>query len=444
MTHCTTQLQFPFFQPANLTATFDGGCLVSDAGLLLVREFDQRIRFTDSLARLFPDPRNPVILVHPQVELIRQRLYQILAGYEDCNDATVLRQDPLFKLIAGRPPDTHPLASQPTLSRLENRMSHHLLLDVVDHLVDVFVQTRPAPLREITLDVDPSEAPTYGNQQLTFFNGHYDSYMYFPQFICDAQSRFLLAPILRPGNVAATDGAVLLLARVIQRLRFHWPHLRIYVRADSSFAEPNLLNWLEEQSIPFVIGIGENDVLKRLSAPFVATVEARYAATHQPQRSFTSFSYQTQKTWPHPRRIVVKVEVTSLGTNVRYLIAGRAGRRVDLFAWYAQRGGTIEDAIEQLKNGFEGDRMSCHSFAANAFRLVLHATAYNLMLLFREHVAVPELERADMQTIRLKLIKVGARVRQTVRRVWVELSSSWPFAQIFRKVHAVLVSSPSS
>ena len=442
MTDCSKQLAFPFFKPARLTATFDGGSIVSDGGLLLVRQFDEEVRFTESLARLIPDPRHPVILVHPQVELIRQRLFQIIAGYEDCNDASHLRHDPLFKAVVGRAPEEFPLASQPTLSRLENRVSQHLLLDLVDFLVDTFVRSRSQPLSHITLDIDPSEARTYGDQQLTFFNGHYDSYMYFPQFICDSQTKFLLAPILRPGNVSATDGAMLLLARVIQRLRFHWPKLRISVRADSNFSEPNLLNWLEEESIPFVIGIGENDVLKRLSAPFVQTVEDRFAATHEPQRSFVSLSYRTQKTWPHPRRVIVKVEVTRLGTNVRYLIAGRGGRSADLYDWYAQRGGTIEDAIEQLKNGFEGDRLSCHTFQANAFRLFLHAAAYNLMILFRERVAVPELQTADMQTIRLKLIKVGGRLERTVRRVWVRLSSSWPFADIFRKAHSALLRTP--
>jgi len=443
MTHCSKQLAFPFFKPARLTTTFDGGSIVSDGGLLLVRQYDEEIRFTQTLSQLIPDPRHPVFIAHPQVDLIRQRLYQIIAGYEDCNDASHLRHDPIFKAIAGRAPEDLPLGSQPTLSRLENRVSQHLLMDFVDHLVDVFVKTRPHPLSHITLDIDPSEARTYGDQQLTFFNGHYDSYMYFPQFICDAQTKFLLAPLLRPGNVSATDGAMLLLARVIQRLRFHWPTLRVDVRADSSFAEPNLLNWLEEESFPFVIGIGENDVLKRLSAPFVKTIEDRFAPTREPQRAFTSFSYQTQKTWPHPRRIVVKVEVTRLGTNVRYVIAGRGGRGADLYDWYAQRGGTVEDAIEQLKNGFEGDRLSCHTFQANAFRLMLHAAAYNLMVLFRERVAVPELQKADMQTIRLKLIKVGARVERTVRRLWVRLSSTWPFADIFRKAHAALFPQPS-
>lgn len=443
MTHCTTQLDFPFFQPARLTAAFNGGSIVSDGGLLLLRQFDDEIRLTESIANLVYDRRDPRFVLHSQRELIRQRLFQIVAGYEDANDATLLRHDPLFKAISGRTPEEDPLGSQPTLSRLENRIPKNTLAELVENMVRTFIRTRPEPLRQITLDIDPSESRTYGHQQLTFFNGHYDSYMYFPQFICDAKTRLLIAAVLRPGNVSAAQGATPLLARVVQLLRAQWPNIRIDVRADSNFADPSLLNWLEEEGIPYAIGIGVNKGLTPLSAAFVKSVEDRYSQTHTPQRSFTSISYQTQKTWPHPRRVIVKVEVTSLGTNVRYVIVTRGGRSAALYPWYTERGGTVEDAIEQLKNGFEGDRLSCHRFEANAFRLLLHAAAYNLVVLFRERIALPELADADVQTIRLKLIKVGARIERTVRRVWVKLSSTWPFVSIFHRAHAALVAQPS-
>lgn len=442
MTHCSKQLAFPFFKSAKLTANFQGGSIVSDAGLLLLREFDEQIQFTDSISDLIYDPRDPRFVQHSQRELIRQRLFQIFAGYEDANDATQLRQDPLFKCISGRTPDQEPLGSQPTLSRLENRVPKDTLAELVENMVRTFIRTRPGPLTKITLDIDPSEARTYGQQELTFYSGHYDSHMYFPQFVCDAKTRFLLAATLRAGNVSAAQGAVPLLARIVQLLRAQWPDLKISVRADSNFADPHLLAWLEEESIPYAIGMATNKVLKALSADFVKSVEERYEKTRAPQRSFTSLRYQTQKTWPRPRRLVVKVEVTALGTNVRYVIVTRGGRSASLYDWYTQRGGTVEDAIEQLKNGFEGDRLSCHRFEANAFRLLLHSAAYNLVVLFRERVAVPELRDADIQTIRLKLIKVGALVVRTVRRVWIKLSSSWPFSDLFTRVHAALVPHP--
>ena len=433
MTKCSKRLVFPFFKDAQLTADFSGGSITSDGGLLLVREFDEQVGLSQSFSKLIHDPRDPRFILHEQLALIRQRLYQIIAGYEDANDATLLRKDPLFKAIAGRCPEDLDLGSQPTFSRLENRIHSGTLAELNDEMVRTFIRSRKEPLEEITLDIDPSEARTYGQQELTFFNGHYDSYMYFPQFVCDAKSRFLLAAVLRPGKVSAADGALLLLARVVQLLRAQWPKIKIYVRADSNFAEPHLLNWLEEEGIPYTVGIGQNKVLRAHSAEFVKSVEARFEATQQSQRSFSSISYQTQKTWIHARRVVVKVEVTKLGTNVRYVVVTKGGRSQALYEWYTERGGTIEDVIEQLKNGYEADRMSCHRFEANAFRLVLHSAAYNLMLLFREHVEIPELANADIQTIRIKLIKVGARIERTARRIWIRLSSSWPFASYFQR-----------
>jgi hypothetical protein len=289
--------------------------------------------------------------------------------------------------------------------------------------------------------MDPSEARTYGKQQLTFFNAFYDSYMYHPNFLCDAATGFLLAPILRPGNVPAAYGATPLLARVVEMLRAAWPHICINLRADSNFAVPELLDWLEEEGIVYTIGNQANDVLERLSANFVQKVRAAFEASGRPQRSFTSFRYAAG-TWPRKRRIVVKCEVTSQGTNVRYIVVTRAGKSADLYQWYTQRGGTIEDVIEELKNGFEGDRLSCHRFQANAFRLFLHSAAYNLMVLFREATRVPDLQKASIQTIRIRLIKVGAVVTRTVRRIWVRLSSTWPFADLYRQVHNTLVPLP--
>lgn len=326
MTKCTKRHVFPFFKGAQLTSDFSGGAITSDGGLLLVRQFDEQVGLSESFSKLIRDPRDPRFILHDQLALIRQRLYQIVAGYEDANDATLLRKDPLFKAVAGRRPEDLDLGSQPTFSRLENRIHRSTLEELNDEMVRTFIRSRVEPLEEITLDIDPSEARTYGQQELTFFNGHYDSYMYFPQFVCDAKSRFLLAAVLRPGKVSAADGALLLLARIVQLLRATWPKIRIHLRADSNFAEPHLLNWLEEEGIAYTVGIGQNSALKALSAGFVKTVESQFETTGQAQRSFTSLTYKTQKTWAHARRIVVKVEVTKLGTNVRYVVVTKGGR----------------------------------------------------------------------------------------------------------------------
>ena len=258
-------------------------------------------------------------------------------------------------------------------------------------------------------------------------------------------SRFLLAAVLRPGNVPAAQGAVHLLSRIVGLLRAEWPQLRVYVRADSNFADPSLLNWLEEEQIPYAVGMGSNKALTALSRDFVRAVEARYQETRRSQRSFTSVRYRTvRKTWPRARRVVIKCEVTALGTNVRYVVVTKGGRSDRLYEWYTERGGTVEDAIEQLKNGFEGDRLSCRRFEANAFRLALHQAAYNLIVLFRERAAVPELRSLDVQSLRVRLIKVAARIERTVRRVWVRLSSNWPYARLFRQAHAPLLVLPGT
>jgi len=442
MTHCSTELSFPFFKKSPLTATFDGGSIVSDAGLLLVRQFDEQVGFSRQLAAAIYDRRDTLSVTHSMLDLVRQRLYQIVAGYEDVNDATRLRHDPIFKALVDRLPDDEPLGSQPTLCRLENAVGPGSRDDLADEQVRLFIRTRPRPPSQMTLDMDPSHAATYGAQQLTFFSGFYQTWMYFPQFLCDADTGFLLASVLRAGNAGPAEGATILLARIVLRLRNAWPDLRLFFRGDASFAVPDLLNWLEHQKIPYVIGLPVNDVLERLSADFVAAVKAKYDRTGQSQTAFRSFGYRAYS-WPHLRRVIVKVEVTARGINVRYAVTTRGGRTADLFDWYHQRGGTVEDVIEQLKNGFEGDRLSCQTFEANAFRLLLHTAAYNLMVLFREHTAVPDLKHADIQTLRIKLIKVGARVERTVRRLWIRLSSSWPFASLFRRVHAALVPGPA-
>lgn len=437
MTHCNTRLAFPFFKKPELVAAFNGGQITSDAGLLVLRQFDEHIGFTQTFSDLILDPRHPFFIAHPQVELIRQRLYQIIAGYEDANDAKLLRHDPTFKLIAGRKPSSDPLASQPTLCRLENRIGSDVCSELMEFFVRTFIRTRSAPPNRITLEIDPSCSPTYGKlQQLTFFNAHYDTYMYFPNFICEADSGFILAPLLRAGNCGGLTGTLPLLVRVVQIIRQAWPHVRIDFRADSEFAVPELLDWLEHQPIPYAIGLSGNDVLERLSADFVKRVQTQFERTGKPQRSFESLRYKTKDTWPHQRRVIVKCEVTPMGTNVRYVVVSRGGRSSDLYDWYVQRGGTIENVIEQLKNGFHGDRLSCVRFQANWFRLILHVAAYNLMLLLRQSLQLQDLKTADINTVRLNLIKVGARIRQTVRRVWVELSSSWPFQSVFRDAHA--------
>jgi hypothetical protein len=442
MTQCNSQLAFPYFKNADLVATSDAGDIVTDPGLLLIREFDERIGFTAAIAQHLPDPRNPFRTRHSSQELFRQRIYPIIAGYEDCNDATVLRHDSLFKALAGRSPSDAPLASQPTLSRFENRVHHDILREINEQLVRQFIEANPDPPQKIILDVDSTSVDAHGMQQLTFFSAYYDEHIYHPLLVHDAETGYTLAVVLRPGNVGGASELLRALSTVVPLLRAHWPKLKLSFRADSGFSDPNVLSWLEDEQIRYTLGIGSNSVLDELSANFVHAMEKAYEYTHQPQKSYASLQYAA-KSWDHKRRIVVKCEVTALGTNVRYVVATLGGRSQDIYEWYIQRGGTSEDFIEELKNGFQGDRLSCRKFDANFFRLLEHTAAYNLIVLFREQIDVPEIKRASIQTIRRKLIKVGALVKQTARRLWVRLSSTWPFMPIFRAVHQAVLEVPT-
>ncbi len=442
MTQCNTQLAFPYFQKADLVATSDAGDIVTDPGLLLIREFDDRVGFTAAIAKHLPDPRNPFRTHHTSQELFRQRIYPIIAGYEDCNDATVLRHDSLFKVLAGRTPSDPPLASQPTLSRFENRVHHDILREINEEFVRQFIQAHPEPLEEIILDVDSTNVDAHGMQQLTFFSAYYGEHIYHPLLLHDAKTGYTLAVVLRPGNVGGAGELLRTLSLVVPLLRAAWPKVRLSFRADSGFCEPNVLSWLDGEHIVYTLGIGSNSILDELSANFVHAMERSYEYTRTPQKSYTSLRYAA-KSWDHKRRIVVKVEVTALGTNVRYVVTTRGRRSQEVYEWYIQRGGTSEDFIEELKNGFQGDRLSCRTFDANFFRLLEHTAAYNLIVLFRQQTHVPEIQRASIQTIRQKVIKVGALVKQTARRIWVRLSSTWPFMPVFRAVHRAVLEVPT-
>jgi len=442
MTECSKQLHLPFFKSRDLTVTFGGGDIVTDAGLLLVRQFEHERDLIGALSKVIVDPRDPLRVTHEQTELLRQRIFQIIAGYEDCNDATELRHDSVFKAVAGRAPTDAPLASQPTLSRFENRVHGDILREINEQFVRIFIRNHPEPPQEITLDVDSTNVDTHGLQQLTFFNAYYDGYVYHPLLVHDAKTGYTLGVVLRPGNAGGARELLGTLGAIVPLLRAHWPNVRLFLRADSGFCDPDVLAWAEDQEIAYTVGIGPNPRLEEHSANFVHATEKGYDYTRHPQKSYASVQYQARK-WDSKRRVVVKCEVTALGTNVRYVVTTRGGRSQDVYEWYTQRGGTSEDFIEQLKNGFEGDRLSCRTFEANFFRLLEHTAAYNLMVLFREQTGVPEIQRANIETIRRKVIKVGALVKQTARRLWFRLSSTWPFAATFEAVHrAVLLIPP--
>jgi len=432
VTTCIPQLSFCFYRQP-IRADFSGGQITSDAGLLPLRAFDQRHHLTRDLATRLSDPRQDDRVRHESLTLLRQRIYQIVAGYEDANDAARLRHDPLLQIVADQPLG-QVLGSQPTLSRWENAPSARDIVRLHDALLEIFIRVCGEQVRrrgEILLDLDSTDDPTHGHQQLSFFNGAYDQHMYHPMLVFERHTGCLLAARLRPGNASSHARIVPLLLRLVPRLQAAFPEVQIKLRGDAGFALPLLYEFCEFFGIQYALGIPANQVFRRRAEPGQKRLQRRYRHTQLPQRSFSSFRHRA-RSWSHPRRICYKAEHTAVGTNLRFLVTNCAGRAAIVFAFYNDRG-ECENRIEEFKNGFRADRLSCHRFLANAFRLLLHGFAYNLVNLFRLHLPQPW-RSAQIETLRARLFKLGARVRQTARCIRIHLATGWPFQSLFRQV----------
>ncbi len=431
MTLCIPQLSFSFYRHQPVLADFSGGQITSDAGLLPLRAFDESHRLTSDLAQLLSDPRQDDRVRHHSLALLRQRIYQIVAGYEDVNDATRLRHDPLLQIVADQPLG-EALGSQPTLSRWENSPPARDLVHLNHALVEIFIRVGGEQVRqrgEILLDLDSTDDPTHGQQQLSFFNGAYGQHMYHPMLVFERHTGCLLGARLRPGNASSHARIVPMLLRLVPRLQTAFPGVKIKLRGDAGFALPLLYEFCEFFGIQYALGIAANQVFQRRAEPRQKRLQRRYRRTQLPQRSFSSFRHRA-RSWSHQRRICYKAEHTAAGTNLRFLVTNCAGRASEVFAFYNDRG-ECENRIEEFKNGFRADRLSCHRFLANAFRLLLHGFAYNLVNLFRLQLPQPW-SSAQIETLRARLFKLGARVRQTARCIRIHLATGWPFQSLFR------------
>jgi len=429
---CHTGFGFRF-QP-KLTLDFHGGEITGEAGLILLREFDQRLGLTAGLKGLFVDQRDARYVEHPALDLLRQRIYQIAAGYEDGNDATYLRHDPTLRAVASRRGES--LASQPTLSRLENaapwesiRRFQQLGLEWLCRYGD----SQAKAGEELILDIDSTADPTHGQQQLSFFNAHYDNYIYHPLLIFEGASGLLLASCLRPGDVGGIRQLLPLLRPLLTRLRRQWPQRSIALRADSDFCKPTLLDYAEYAGCRYAIGMARNPKLEARAERLRRRAEKLWRESGQAVRLYLDFFYKANS-WSSARRIVAKCEYTALGANLRFVVTNRVGTAEEIFAWYNQRG-QAENFIKELKHDVAADRLSCSAYRANAFRLQLHALAYNLLLLFRRRLlSGTQLARATIEQLRVRLFKLGARVRRSCRRLWFHLASGWPGQPLFERV----------
>jgi hypothetical protein len=439
MTQCTTQLTFPWSKKQTLTVDFEGGEITSDAGLLLIRQADKSIGLTERLTGCIVDRRDTRYSEHDMETLLRQRVYQIVAGYEDCNDGNLLRKDPALKAACDRLLSERDLASQPTLSRLENSITREDLYRMAEGFVDLYIhRNRKRRPKRIILDMDGTDDPTYGNQQLTFFHGYYDQYMYHPLVIYDADTGELITAALRAGNRHASYGVLSILKRIVPKLKEAFPCTEIIIRGDAGFAIPAIYEYCEEEGLGYVIGLIRNDNLERMIESLLKTAHEQYLVTEQKQRLFAEGLYQANS-WTRQRRVIMKAEWLQQGPNSRFVVTNLQMETQQVYEFYTERGGTCEVRIDEFKNGLNADRLSCHRFLANQFRLFLHMAAYWLVLRLREALAKTEFSSMQIQQLRLRLLKIGGQVIQTARRLWFRLASGYPWKNIFELAHQRLI-----
>jgi hypothetical protein len=443
----------------------DGGRIVSDAGLLAVRALEKPLGVIAGLAQRFPDPRSRLYIEHSAEAILTQEVYQILAGYPDFNDAQTLRDDPLFQILGDVSPDTdNPLASGSTLARFQYAYTRRqaelpleerpVLLEVRaaqtsrikilnDYLVELFIRTRRTPPSEIILDVDASDDPVHGQQTLSGYHGYYRQHQYLPLYVYDGATGFPLAAWLRPGTVHASLGAAEILDVIVSKLRDAWPGVRIRVRSDNGLAVPAMYDYCEAHDLPYAFGYASNPVLQRRTEQALADLELYHAFYQHREPSvqrFESITDYQAESWPHPRRIVAKIEVLPQGSQRRFVVTDLEDTPENVYrCFYVQRGRVPEQPIGEMKNGLQADRLSACGFCANAFRLLVHTLAYAIVVLFREAAAaVPEVATATVSTLRQKLWKVGAVLVSSPRRLYFHMSETWPHWGLWGRVLAAV------
>ena len=442
MTECNRlPLVFSSVNRKKVAADFQGGDLTSDGGLPLLREVDRRIGLLDALSAAIRDPRAPDRIEHDQRTLLAQRILAIAAGYEDLNDHDALRTDTLLQALTDRrlkpgQKEGDPLASPPTLCRLENRITRRDLVRMAAVPVEQYIASHPTPPEEIILDFDATDDPVHGEQEGRFFHGYYDEYCFLPLYVFAGDQ--LLVAYLRPSNIDGAKHSRAILKLLVTRLRQAWPRVKILFRGDSGFCRWRMMRWCDRHGVDYLVGLARNAVLERQGQALMDEARGRYEATAEKQRLFGEFSYAAD-TWNRPRRVIAKAEFGPQGDNPRFVVTSLAGDPQDLYdRVYCQRG-EAENRIKEQQLGLFADRTSCHAFLANQFRVLLSAAAYVLVeTLRRVGLAGTLLASAQVGTIRLKLLKIGGRIVRSVRRVVLHLASPFPLQELFRTVLARL------
>jgi Transposase DDE domain group 1 len=448
--HTTTQcvlFQGIFERP--VVAKFDQSQGSSDGGAVLLKAADRELGLLTALAACLKDDRQEAKVHHEIDELLTQRIMAIACGYEDANDAARLASDPVHKLLVGRDPvEGEDLASQPTLSRFENNVGRKELFRMAEALADTVIERHRQRLqgraRLITIDLDPTDDPTHGAQQLSFFNWHYDTYCYLPMvgFLTfdQEEEQYLVTAVLRPGNVSGSVGAVGILRRLIKRLRQAFPDAKIRVRLDGGFTAPEVLDFLDcEPKVEYIINLAANAVLKRKAESAMKRARRTSKSSGQTEHIYGECQYRTRKTWPWKRRVIYKAEVVRAEgkepkDNPRFVVTNMRQSPQWLYEnVYCQRG-DLENRIKELHYGMEIGRTSCTSFWANQLRVSMTAAAYVLMQELRSGLAGTASARAQVSILRERFLKIGARVIASVRRIVLHLPQSFPFLHSFRRL----------
>jgi Transposase DDE domain group 1 len=436
MTVCNSELQFDFLSDRPVIVKFSDLELSSDAGILLARQAEEQIQVCQGIAHCITDWRDPNKITHSLAQLVSQRVYQLVGGYEDAIDSNALRHDPIYKIACGRLPipEQELLASQPSITRLENHVSKSEVSAMRSEMITGFINRyREAP-SEVVLDIDGWDDPTHGQQQLSCFHGYYGQHMYFPVLINEARSGYPLVLQLRAGNSHPGKGVAGVLRWLFWRLKRAWPGVRITFRADAGFALPEILEVCERSGVGYVIGYARNSVLERKIADLLEQARLQCIQTQEKARLFDDV-YYAAASWDHPRRIVMKAEWLPKGPNPRFVVTNiEMSPQILYDTFYVQRGCESEHRIKELKLGIKADRLSCSSFVANQFRLLLAQAAYILLLQMRQAATGTQLAKAQVERLRCAVIKGAAKVTVSARRVLVELAAYCPFAAEIRQI----------
>jgi len=416
-------------------ADFDGGDVSSDGGLLCLRELESQLGNIKQMASILKDKRHPGYIKHELEALIKQRVFQIASGYEDGNDSDELRNDPIMKIACEKSLDKT-LASQPTISRFENAISRTDCYRIAEAFVDIFIRSYKKPPKGIILDLDDTEDPTHGNQQLSFFNAYHASYCFMPIHIYEGKTGKLVTTILRTGKRPSGREIVMILKRIVKKIHKQWPQVGIIVRGDSHYGCSEVFDYCNEHNIKYIFGLTGRSPMYKKTVLLSEKAQDLFHEKKHPTKLYGEFYYQS-KSWTSSQRIIFKTEYNEKGSNVRFIITNlkNNNRRMIYETIYCGRG-AMELMIKEHKNHLHSDRTSCTRFIANQFRLFLHSLAYVLLHAFREKcLKNTQFKKAQFDTIRIKILKLGARVITLKTKVKIHFPSSHPFQNDFYRIY---------